>query len=78
MQDERVLYKLFNSYSDVYSYLIVCLSCESIHSYSEKIKRELLSMSITNAYVIFDQLLITGNTSNRFLSIEFRDKEFLY
>lgn len=57
---------------------VICLSYESIYSYISCLQTDFRSRNITSATVIFDQLLITGNNSNRFLLMEYKDNQFLY
>ena len=50
--------------------LIICLSSESILSYINKIEDE-LALDGKDERILIDQLFLTGNGANRFLSCEF-------
>jgi len=53
-----------------YDRFVICLSCESLFSYIEKIEEE-LSLDGKDERILIDQLFLTGNGANRFLSCEF-------
>ena len=71
-------YKLYNLSSSNYACLVVCLSYESIFSYIEELQAELEAKDIQKGAVLIDQLLISGNGKNRFLSIELENGKFSY
>lgn len=72
------MYVLSNCYSASYDLQVVCLSYDSIYSYMQLIQNDLKARNVRKAKVVFDQLLITGNSRNRFLSIDFSDNIFLF
>lgn len=78
MTDNNSMYILSNCYSGVYDWQVVCLSYDSIYSYIQLIQNDLTAQNVCEAKVVFDQLLITGNNTNRFLSIDFCDNAFLF
>lgn len=53
-----------------YDRLVLCLSFESLLSYINKIE-DALSLDKKEERILIDQLLITGNGTNRFMSCEF-------
>ncbi|WP_368242516.1 type II toxin-antitoxin system RnlB family antitoxin [Intestinibacter bartlettii] len=58
----------------IYKYLIVCLSCNGILDYLDSIECK-LSNEIIGGKIIVDQLFITGNSCNRFVEINFKNKK---
>lgn len=62
-------FKMFYLTSGQFSCQILCLSYKSIYSYVDIMQAELKKQNIVNANILIDQLLITGNSKNRFLSI---------
>ena len=78
MQSEMNKYELICYSTGQYQGQVICLSYESIHSYIHSIENELIKKNIYKANILIDQLLITGNNKNRFLSIEFDNGNFLY
>jgi len=78
MYSRDSMYVLSNCYSSSYDWQVVCLSYDSIYSYIQLIQNDLKTQNVRKAKVVFDQLLITGNNINRFLSIEFNDNSFLF
>lgn len=63
-------YIILNTYVDGYDRHVLCLSFESLLSYIRKIE-SVLSKEAREERILIDQLLITGNGSNRFLSCVF-------
>lgn len=55
-----------------YDRLILCLSSESLLTYIKKIESA-LAKNHTSERILFDQLLITGNSTNRFMSCDFSE-----
>ena len=53
-----------------YDRLVLCLSFESLLSYINKIE-DTLAQDKKDKRILIDQLLITGNGTNRFMSCEF-------
>lgn len=60
-----------------YNSLIVTNSFDTPFSNLKEIANELLSRGIHSGYVIFDLLLITGNTNDRFVEAEVCEGEFI-
>jgi hypothetical protein len=71
-------YKMYILSSGNYACLVVCLSYESMFSYIEELQAELGAKGIKKGEILIDQLLISGNGKNRFLSIEVENGYFLY
>ena len=63
-------YIMFNTHIDGYDRLVLCLSFESLLSYIKKIEAT-LAVDTKEERVLIDQLLITGNGTNRFMSCKF-------
>lgn len=55
---------------DGYDRLVLCLTFESLLSYVNKIE-DILATDCKDERILIDQLLITGNETNRFISCEF-------
>lgn len=72
------MYKLCACFSGEFQFQIVCLSYDSIYTYIDRIREDFIKKNVPNAKIIIDQLLITGNKSNRFLSIDFEDFQFMF
>lgn len=53
-----------------YDRLVLCLSFKSLLSYIRKIE-DTLALDAKEERILIDQLLVTGNGTNRFLSCEF-------
>jgi len=66
-------YKIHSLSTDSYNYLIICLSYESIFSYIDQLVQELKNRGCNDCSILIDQLLISGNGRNRFLSLELSD-----
>lgn len=65
-------YIIFNTNVDGYDRYILCLSFESLLSYIRKIEI-VLAEGKREEKILIDQLLITGNGTNRFMSCVFSD-----
>ena len=63
-------YIIFDANVDGYDKYVLCLSFESLLSYIEKIEA-VLAEETTEKRILIDQLLITGNGTNRFMSCVF-------
>lgn len=63
-------YTILNTYVDGYDRLVLCLSFESLLTYIKKIET-VLAQEPREERILIDQLLITGNSTNRFMSCEF-------
>lgn len=55
-----------------YDRFVLCLSFESLWTYIKKIEDSLAENNTTER-ILFDQLLITGNGTNRFMSCDFSE-----
>ncbi|WP_286934697.1 MULTISPECIES: type II toxin-antitoxin system RnlB family antitoxin [Aminobacterium] len=77
MENAINYYKTYYLSSGVYDCLVVCLSYESIFTYIDALQDELNSKGIRKGKVLIDQLLISGNGKNRFLSINIDDGTFV-
>lgn len=66
-------YETFYYSTGDYRCQILCLSYASIYSFIDEIQNELKEKQIKNARILIDQLLITGNNKNRFLSVDFNN-----
>lgn len=65
-------YIIFNTNVDGYDRYVLCLSFESLLSYIRKIEI-VLAEGKREEKILIDQLLITGNGTNRFMSCIFSD-----
>ncbi len=63
-------YIILNTHVDGYDRLVLCLSFESLLTYIKKIET-ILAQDAREERILIDQLLITGNGTNRFMSCEF-------
>ena len=63
-------YIILDAVTEGYDRLVLCLTFESLLTYIKKIENS-LSEEKKVKRVLFDQLLITGNSDNRFMSCEF-------
>lgn len=63
-------YIIFDTNVDGYDKYVLCLSFESLLSYIRKIEAE-LAEDTKEKRILIDQLLITGNGTNRFVSCVF-------
>lgn len=63
-------YIMLNTHVDGYDRLVLCLSFESLLSYVRKIEA-VLAVETKEEKILIDQLLITGNGTNRFMSCKF-------
>lgn len=61
---------IFDTNIDGYDKYVLCLTCESILSYIRKIEST-LGEETKSERILIDQLLITGNGTNRFMSCQF-------
>ena len=68
-------FKIINTNYDGYDRLILCLTYESLLTYIKKIER-VLAESKKDETILIDQLLITGNGNNRFMSCSFINGKF--
>lgn len=63
-------YVIFNTDIEGYDRLILCLTFESLLSYIKKIE-DVLTEGNVEGKILIDQLLVTGDNSNRFVSCFF-------
>lgn len=63
-------YTILRTNKEDYDRLVLCLSSESLFEYIEKIEQTLAEDNL-DGKVLIDQLFITGNGTNRFMSIFF-------
>lgn len=68
-------YMIIKTNAENYSRLVLCLSSESLLTYIKKIEQTLAEDN-SDEKVLIDQLLITGNGSNRFMDVSFSHGEF--
>lgn len=68
-------YTILRTNEEDYNRLVLCLSSESLLAYIEKIEQTLAEDNL-NEKVLIDQLMITGNGSNRFMSVSFSHGKF--
>lgn len=59
---------------DGYDRFLLWLSIESLYDHLDSIE-ESLNMLNTSGKILIDQLFITGNSPNRFISCEFKDRK---
>ena len=78
MEDMTNYYKTYYLSSGIYSCMVICLSYESIYSYIDSLQKELNRKGIRKGNVLIDQLLITGNGKNRFLSLCIDNGNFVF
>lgn len=66
---------IFDTNVDGYDKYVLCLSCENLLSYIRRIESALVEET-RNERILIDQLLITGNGTNRFVSCKFSNGRF--
>lgn len=65
-------YTILETDVEEYDRLVLCLSFESILTYIKQIEHTLAKDDV-NKKILLDQLLITGNGTNRFMSFRFEN-----
>ncbi|NMA74721.1 MAG: hypothetical protein GX963_11285 [Bacteroidales bacterium] len=70
-------YIILNTHVGGYDRLVLCLSFESLSSYIRQIEI-VLAEEKKEERILIDQLLITGNGTNRFMSCEFSNGRLDY
>ncbi len=65
-------YIIFETNVEGYVQFVLCLSSESLITYIDKIE-DTLAKNNTSGRILFDQLLFTGNNTNRFMSCDFSE-----
>lgn len=68
-------YTTLRTNEEDYDRLVLCLSSESLLAYIEKIEQTLAEDNL-DGKVLVDQLLLTGNGTNRFISVFFSHGKF--
>lgn len=68
-------YKIIKTNVGGYDRLVICLASESLLTYVKKIECSLAGTE-TNETILIDQLLITGDGANRFMSCLFKNGKF--
>lgn len=68
-------YAIIETNVEDYSRMVLCLSSESLLTYIDKIEQTLAKDNL-DGKVLIDQLLITGNGSNRFMDVSFSHGKF--
>lgn len=68
-------YAIIKTNAKDYDRLVLCLSFESLLAYIKKIEQALAKDNLVEK-VLIDQLLITGNGTNRFMSFSFFHGKF--
>ncbi|MDD5021927.1 MAG: type II toxin-antitoxin system RnlB family antitoxin [Endomicrobiaceae bacterium] len=63
-------YKIFDLSTEEYQKILICLTYDSILSYLNHIEKEKI-LKKSQGVLIIDQLLVTGNQNNRFISCEY-------
>lgn len=71
-------FKIYNLNADLYDCMVICLTYESIFSYIDALQKAIYDSGINNGTVLIDQLLISGNGKNRFLTINYSNGLFDY
>ena len=65
-------YMIFKTNTEDYDRFVLCLSFESILTYIKEIEN-VLAQDKSEKKILIDQLLITGNGANRFMSCNFTE-----
>lgn len=78
MKEQHVNFKTYHLSEGPYNCFVICMSYKSIFDLFDQICIELKSKGIATAEVLFDQLFITGNKNNRFLSITYNNGLLLH
>lgn len=78
MEAKKDYYNIYKSSLGSYDCFVICLSYESIYSYISTLQNELSNNIDHKGNVLIDQLLITGNKNNRFLSLTFNNGSFVF
>lgn len=69
-------YTIIKTDVEDYDRLVLCLSFESLLTYIKKIEQA-IAIDNVDEKILIDQLLITGNGTNRFISFSFFHMEDL-
>lgn len=68
-------YAIIKTNAEDYSRMVICLSSESLLTYIDMIEQALAEDDL-DGRVLIDQLLLTGNGTNRFMSVSFSHGKF--
>ncbi len=68
-------YKIIKTNTEGYGRLVLCLTFENLLSYINKIEKA-LSETDTDEIILIDQLLVSSNGTNRFISCLFSKGKF--
>lgn len=68
-------YTIIKTDVEDYDRLVLCLSFESLLTYIKKIE-QVIAIDNVDEKILIDQLLITGNGTNRFISFSFSHGRF--
>ena len=68
-------YVIIKTNAEGYDRMVLCFSSESLMTYIRKIEQTLAEDN-SDGKVLIDQLLITGNGTNRFVSVSFSHGKF--
>ncbi len=71
-------FKIYNLNADLYNCMVICLTYESIFSYIDALQKAISDSGVKDGTVLIDQLLISGNGKNRFLTIKYSNGSFDY
>lgn len=71
-------FKLYNLNADEYDCMVVCLTYESLFSYIDMLQKAICDSGVSEGIVLIDQLLISGNSKNRFLEMKYSNGIFDY
>jgi hypothetical protein len=69
-------YLLYQLNNDQYDYFLLCLTYESILNYLDNLENDPLIKN-SSGKLLVDQLLVTGNGRNRFITCDFRCGEII-
>ena len=79
-EDLLSYYKIYHLSSGDYIFFIICLSYESLTTYINELQCKINDTEIKNGQVsgqvLIDQLMISNNGKNRFLSLNFKEGQF--
>lgn len=69
-------FKIYTLNADLYDCMVICLTCESIFSYIDALQKAISDTGVKEGTILIDQLLISGNGENRFLTINYSNGLF--
>lgn len=65
-------YKIFKIGGQEFDLMVLCLTDESLFNYLQGLEKQISNLG-SNGKIIIDQLFLTGENYNRFMSLDFRD-----